>query len=244
MIEALGGEGAVPINLNAAAPVPILMVGLQGSGKTTTAGKIALRLQERLKQTRAAGQPRHAAPRRAAAVGSNSPSRRGVPSLPIVAGQTPVQIASRAMDTGRREGFDIVMLDTAGRLSIDEALMDEVPQDPRRHQPGRDAAGGRCHDRPGRGQHRQGVQRRARRHRHRADPYGRRRPRRRGAVDARHHRRPDQADRRRREAGRAGGFPPRTRRRPHPRHGRHRRPGGEARPRRSIRRRPKSSPPR
>ena len=51
-----------------------------------------------------------------------------VPSLPIVAGQTPVQIAQRAMDTGRREGFDIVILDTAGRLSIDEALMDEVRQ--------------------------------------------------------------------------------------------------------------------
>ena len=56
------------------------------------------------------------------------PSRRGVPSLPIVAGQTPVQIAQRAMDTGRREGFDIVILDTAGRLSIDEALMEEVRQ--------------------------------------------------------------------------------------------------------------------
>ena len=51
-----------------------------------------------------------------------------VPSLPIVAGQTPVQIAQRAMDTGRREGFDIVILDTAGRLSIDEALMEEVRQ--------------------------------------------------------------------------------------------------------------------
>ena len=69
MIEALGGEGAVPINLNAAAPVPILMVGLQGSGKTTTSGKIALRLTERLTPARAAGQPRHPASRRAAAAG-------------------------------------------------------------------------------------------------------------------------------------------------------------------------------
>ena len=51
-----------------------------------------------------------------------------VPSLPIVAGQTPVQIAKRAMDTGRREGYDIVLLDTAGRLSIDEALMAEVKE--------------------------------------------------------------------------------------------------------------------
>ena len=55
-----------------------------------------------------------------------------MPSLPIVAGQTPVQIAQRAMDTGRREGFDIVILDTAGRLSIDEALMEEVRAGPRR----------------------------------------------------------------------------------------------------------------
>ncbi len=50
----------------------------------------------------------------------------GVPSLPIVAGQTPVQIARRALDTGRREVFDVVILDTAGRLSIDEELMAEV----------------------------------------------------------------------------------------------------------------------
>jgi signal recognition particle subunit SRP54 len=52
--------------------------------------------------------------------------RAGVTSLPIVAGQTPVEIARRAMDTGRREGFDVVILDTAGRLSIDDALMGEV----------------------------------------------------------------------------------------------------------------------
>ena len=51
-----------------------------------------------------------------------------VASLPIVAGQTPVQIARRAMDTGRREGFDVVILDTAGRLSINQELMDEVSQ--------------------------------------------------------------------------------------------------------------------
>ncbi len=161
MIEALGGEGAVPINLNAAAPVPILMVGLQGSGKTTTSGKLALRLPRAADAARCcwpAWTP--SAPPRSCSWRS-SPNRRGVPSLPIVAGQTPVQIAQRAMDTGRREGFDIVILDTAGRLSIDEALMDEVAAGPRRHQPGRDAAGGRCDDRPGRGQHRQGVQRRA-----------------------------------------------------------------------------------
>jgi signal recognition particle subunit SRP54 len=127
MIEALGGEGAVPLNLNAPAPIPILMVGLQGSGKTTTSGKLALRIRERLRRRvllASLDTQRPAAQLQLAQLAEQA----GVPSLPIVAGQTPVQIAQRAMDTGRREGFDIVILDTAGRLSIDEALMDEVRQ--------------------------------------------------------------------------------------------------------------------
>ncbi|MBW4023787.1 MAG: signal recognition particle protein [Proteobacteria bacterium] len=125
LIESLGGEGAVPLNLSAAAPVPILMVGLQGSGKTTTAGKIGLmlRLRERRRILLASlDTQRPAAQLQLAQLAE----RAGVNSLPIVAGQTPVQIAHRAMETGRREGFDIVILDTAGRLSIDEVLMDEV----------------------------------------------------------------------------------------------------------------------
>jgi signal recognition particle subunit SRP54 len=127
MIEALGGEGAVPINLNAAAPVPILMVGLQGSGKTTTSGKLALRFRERLRRKvllASLDTQRPAAQLQLAQLAEQAQ----VPSLPIIAGQTPVQIAERALDTARREGFDIVILDTAGRLSIDETLMDEVRQ--------------------------------------------------------------------------------------------------------------------
>jgi signal recognition particle subunit SRP54 len=125
MIEALGGAGAVPINLNAVAPVPILMVGLQGSGKTTTSGKIARRLKDRLKKRvllASLDTQRPAAQLQLAQLAEQA----GVPSLPIVAGQTPVQIANRAMDVARREGFDVVILDTAGRLSIDQELMDEV----------------------------------------------------------------------------------------------------------------------
>ena len=125
LVEALGGAGAVPLNLNAAAPVPILMVGLQGSGKTTTSGKLALRLFTREKRRvllASLDTQRPAAQLQLAQLAE----RAGVPSLPIVAGQTPVQIARRAMETGRREGFDVVILDTAGRLSIDQALMDEV----------------------------------------------------------------------------------------------------------------------
>ena len=125
LVDALGGAGAVPLNLAAAAPVPILMVGLQGSGKTTTSGKIALRLamRERKRVLLASlDVQRPAAQLQLAQLAE----RAGVSSLPIVAMQTPVQIARRAMDVGRREGFDVVILDTAGRLSIDAALMDEV----------------------------------------------------------------------------------------------------------------------
>ena len=125
MIEALGGEGAVPINLNAVSPVPILLVGLQGSGKTTTAGKLALRFKTRLKKKillASLDTQRPAAQEQLRQLAEQA----GVPSLPIVPGETPVQIANRAMDTGRREGYDIVLLDTAGRLAIDEALMQEI----------------------------------------------------------------------------------------------------------------------
>ena len=127
MIEALGGAGAVGLNLNAPAPIPILMVGLQGSGKTTTAGKLALRLAQRLRKKvllASLDTQRPAAQLQLAQLAE----RAGVPSLPIVAGQTPLQIAERAMDTARREVFDVVILDTAGRLSINEELMDEVKQ--------------------------------------------------------------------------------------------------------------------
>ncbi len=125
LVEELGGEGAVPLNLNAPAPIPMLMVGLQGSGKTTTAGKLGLRLAQRhrvrvllasLDTQRPAAQLQLA----------QLAERAGVPSLPIVAGQTPVQIARRAMEAGRREGFDLVILDTAGRLAVNQELMDEV----------------------------------------------------------------------------------------------------------------------
>jgi len=125
LVEALGGAGAVPLNLNVASPVPILMVGLQGSGKTTTSGKIALRLLKRDRKRvllASLDTQRPAAQLQLQQLAQQA----GVASLPIIAGQTPVEIARRAMDAGRREVFDVVILDTAGRLSIDQALMDEV----------------------------------------------------------------------------------------------------------------------
>ncbi len=125
LVDALGGEGAVPLNLNAASPIPFLMVGLQGSGKTTTSGKIALLLKEKQRKKvllASLDTQRPAAQLQLAQLAE----RAGVASLPIVPGETPVQIARRAMETGRREVFDVVILDTAGRLAIDQALMDEV----------------------------------------------------------------------------------------------------------------------
>ena len=125
LIEALGGAGAVPLNLDAVAPVPVLMVGLQGSGKTTTSGKLALRLFKRDRKRvllASLDTQRPAAQLQLQQLAQQA----GVTSLPIVPGETPVQIARRAMETGRREVYDIVILDTAGRLSIDAALMDEV----------------------------------------------------------------------------------------------------------------------
>jgi signal recognition particle subunit SRP54 len=125
LVEALGGEGAVALDLEAPPPVPILLVGLQGSGKTTTAGKLALRLREKSRKKvllASLDVQRPAAQLQLAQLAE----RAGVASLAIVPGQLPLAIAERAMETGRREGYDIVILDTAGRLSIDAALMDEV----------------------------------------------------------------------------------------------------------------------
>jgi signal recognition particle subunit SRP54 len=125
LVDALGGAGAVELNLNAVPPVPILMVGLQGSGKTTTAGKLALRLRDKMRKKvllASLDTQRPAAQLQLAQLAE----RAGVASLEIVPFQSPVEIARRAMDTARREVYDVVILDTAGRLSIDDVLMDEV----------------------------------------------------------------------------------------------------------------------
>ncbi len=121
------GSDAKPIDLEAAPPVPILMVGLQGSGKTTSTAKIAKRLTERghRKVLMASLDTRRpAAMEQLATLGKQV----GVETLPIVAGQSAVQIARRAMEAARLGGFDVVMLDTAGRVTLDEALMAEVAE--------------------------------------------------------------------------------------------------------------------
>ncbi len=123
-----GGKGAVEaaeLNLAGTPPVALLLVGLQGSGKTTTAGKIALRLRKRDKKRvlmASLDVYRPAAQQQLAVLGEQTDTA----VLPIVAGQQPVDIALRAMEAGRKQGFDVVILDTAGRLSIDETMMSEA----------------------------------------------------------------------------------------------------------------------
>ena len=124
LIEMLGSE-AVEIDLNAPAPVAILVVGLQGSGKTTTTAKIRHHLadKQRKKVLMASLDVRRPAAQEQLRVLGDQVL---VPTLDIRAGEMPVMIAKRAMDQARREGYDVVLLDTAGRLSIDDALMTEA----------------------------------------------------------------------------------------------------------------------
>jgi signal recognition particle subunit SRP54 len=126
LIETLGASSD-PIDLNAAAPVPIMMVGLQGSGKTTTTAKLAKRLTEqgRRKVLMASLDVRRpAAMEQLAVLGQQV----GVETLPIVAGQQPAQIAQRALQAGRLGGYDVVLLDTAGRATLDDAMMAEAAE--------------------------------------------------------------------------------------------------------------------
>ncbi|MFZ1962006.1 MAG: signal recognition particle protein [Roseiarcus sp.] len=126
LVETLGRESQA-IDLDAPAPVAIMLVGLQGAGKTTTAAKIAKRLTERNKAKvlmASLDVKRPAAQEQLAALGRQV----GVETLPIVAGQGPAAIARRAASVARLQGFDVVLLDTAGRGHIDEPLMAEMAE--------------------------------------------------------------------------------------------------------------------
>ncbi len=126
LVETLGSD-AQTIDLNAPAPVVIMMVGLQGSGKTTTTAKVAKRLIDLAKRKvlmASLDTRRPAAMEQLAVLGQQV----DVQTLPVVAGQTPVQIANRAVQAARLGGYDVVMLDTAGRTTLDEAMMAEVAE--------------------------------------------------------------------------------------------------------------------
>jgi signal recognition particle subunit SRP54 len=133
LVEVLGGGPAEQhgrarvegIDLNAPPPVVIMLVGLQGSGKTTTAAKIALRLKQRERKKvllASLDVQRPAAQEQLAVLGRQI----GVTSLPIAPGERPVAITRRALHVARTEGYDAVILDTAGRLHVNEELMLEV----------------------------------------------------------------------------------------------------------------------
>src|SRR5579871_6447940 len=126
LIETLGAQ-AEPIDLNAPPPVAIMMVGLQGSGKTTTTAKLAKRLAEQSRQKvlmASLDVRRPAAMEQLAVLGRQVE----VETLPIVAGQPPAQIAQRALQAGKLGGYDVVLLDTAGRTTLDEEMMEEAAE--------------------------------------------------------------------------------------------------------------------
>ena len=124
LVEMLGAE-AVAIDLNAPPPVAMMMVGLQGSGKTTTTAKVARRLKERHKKKvlmASLDTHRPAAQEQLKVLGEEVE----VATLPVVAGQTPLEIARRAANAAELGGYDVLLLDTAGRTHIDEPLMAEM----------------------------------------------------------------------------------------------------------------------
>lgn len=126
LVEMLGAE-ASELNLAVAPPAVILMCGLQGSGKTTTTGKLALRLKEKQKKrvlVASLDVYRPAAQEQLATVATQA----GVDALPIVKDEMPVAITRRALDAARKGGYDVLLLDTAGRLHVDEGLMAELKE--------------------------------------------------------------------------------------------------------------------
>jgi signal recognition particle subunit SRP54 len=124
LVEMLGGDAA-PLNIEATPPATIMLVGLQGSGKTTSCAKLAIRLKDRHRKKvmmASLDVQRPAAQQQLAVLGEQA----GVATLPIVPGQKPVEIARRAAQAAKLQGYDVLLLDTAGRLHVDDALMAEM----------------------------------------------------------------------------------------------------------------------
>jgi signal recognition particle subunit SRP54 len=124
LVETLGADTS-ELELNVAPPAVIMMVGLQGSGKTTTTAKLAKRLTERDRKRvlmASLDVARPAAQEQLAVLGRQT----NVDTLPIVSGQQPVDIAKRAIQSAKLQGYDVVLLDTAGRLHVDDQLMGEM----------------------------------------------------------------------------------------------------------------------
>ena len=126
LVATLGADSQT-IDLNAAPPVAIMMVGLQGSGKTTTTAKVARRLTDRQKKKvlmASLDVRRPAAMEQLAVLGREAQ----IDTLPVVEGQQPPQIAKRAIEAARLGGYDVVLLDTAGRTTLDDDMMNEAAE--------------------------------------------------------------------------------------------------------------------
>jgi signal recognition particle subunit SRP54 len=124
LVDMLGADES-ELAIDVTPPAIVMLVGLQGSGKTTTTAKLAKRLSERDRKKvlmASLDVNRPAAQQQLATLGEQVK----VATLPIVAGQQPVDIARRALQAAKLQGFDVLMLDTAGRLHVDQALMDEM----------------------------------------------------------------------------------------------------------------------
>jgi signal recognition particle subunit SRP54 len=124
LVDMLGPDTA-ELHLGVTPPAVIMLVGLQGSGKTTTTAKLAkliARTEGKKILMASLDVNRPNAQEQLAVLGTQTDTA----TLPIVAGQTPVEIARRALSAAKLQGFDVVMLDTAGRLHVDQALMDEM----------------------------------------------------------------------------------------------------------------------
>jgi len=130
LVATLGGDSQNNdrgIDLAAAPPVAVMMVGLQGSGKTTTTAKVARRLTDRQKKKvlmASLDVRRPAAMEQLAVLGREAQ----IDTLPVVAGQMPPQIALRAIQAGKLGGYDVVLLDTAGRTTLDDVMMSEAAE--------------------------------------------------------------------------------------------------------------------
>ena len=124
LVEMLGGSSA-ELEVDVTPPAVVMMVGLQGSGKTTTTAKLAKRLSEKQRKKvlmASLDVNRPAAQEQLRILGEQV----NVATLPIIAGQQPVDIARRALQASKLQGFDVLLLDTAGRLHVDHALMAEM----------------------------------------------------------------------------------------------------------------------
>jgi signal recognition particle subunit SRP54 len=124
LVQMLGAD-ASDLDVDVTPPAVVMMVGLQGSGKTTTTAKLARRLSDKGRKKvmmASLDVARPAAQEQLAVLGTQA----GVATLPIVAGQQPVEIARRALQSAKLQGFDVLLLDTAGRLHVDHALMEEM----------------------------------------------------------------------------------------------------------------------